>query len=377
MRILIVHPLLEVGGGAEKLALEMHRALTELGFDSEIVTFYLDDKRLWEAVELLTPDFKPRITVKPLPLAFRLLESTLRFISGERMVRLRRALLASFIIRRLGERDGLIIDTASHLPTGVDIAYVHVPLTTPSGRKGVVWRVYEYVVRKIADSITGSPRLVLVNSTWTQEVFTGIYGNNFKVGVLYPPVDVEYFKGGGGSREKLIVTVSRLSPEKNLDRIIEAASSLRDYEFYVIGSATKRGLQYASTLLEKARSMGLDNLHVEINMPREKLRDVLWRASFYLHPPYAEHFGLSVAEATAAGAIPIVYKDGGAWTDIVSRINPILGYESISEVPGIVKEIDKDPWLTREIREKGLSIVEEFSYARFKERLERILSTML
>lgn len=51
-----------------------------------------------------------------------------------------------------------------------------------------MWRVYEYVVRKIADSITGSPRLV----------FTRIYGNSFKVEVLYPPVDVKYFKGTNG-----------------------------------------------------------------------------------------------------------------------------------------------------------------------------------
>ena len=68
------------------------------------------------------------------------------------------------------------------------IAKSQAPLIALSGRKGVVWRVYEYVVRKIADSITGSPRLV----------FTRIYGNNFKVEVLYPPVDVEYFKGING-----------------------------------------------------------------------------------------------------------------------------------------------------------------------------------
>ncbi len=35
------------------------------------------------------------------------------------------------------------------------------------------------------------------------------------------------------------------------------------------------------------------------------------RAKFYMHPLYPEHFGLSVAEAEAAGAISIFYRDRG------------------------------------------------------------------
>ncbi|WP_162097857.1 hypothetical protein [Desulfurococcus amylolyticus] len=46
-------------------------------------------------------------------------------------------------------------------------------------------------------------------------------------------------------------------------------------------------------------------------MPRSGPRDLLWKTLFCLHPPYPEHFDLSVAEAVAARAIPVVYRDGG------------------------------------------------------------------
>ncbi|WP_440060027.1 glycosyltransferase [Thermogladius sp. 4427co] len=374
MEVVIVHPLIEVGGGAEKLAIEMHKAFLELGFESRILTFYLDRERLEEAIRLLSPGFTPRLEARPLPAGARFLDTALRTVSGGRMTRFRRAILAGEIIKRLDKSEGLIVDTSSHLPTPVDIAYIHVPLIMPGGRRGFAYRVYERVLKWVADSVSGTPRLVLVNSSWTRDVFLKTYGGGFRVEVLHPPVDVEYFRGEEGVREKIIVTVSRFSPEKKLESILEVARVLGDYEFFIVGSATRKGYSYALKLREKAESMGLGNVRIVVNMPRSGLRDLLRRALFYLHPPYPEHFGLSVAEAVAAGAIPVVYRDGGAWTDIVSRIDPGLGYTDISEVPRIIRTVERSPELARSIRGKGIALVEGFGYFRFKTKLGEVLN---
>jgi glycosyltransferase involved in cell wall biosynthesis len=371
---IIIHPLLEVGGGAEKLALEMHRALRELGYESRILTFVVDEDRLRSAIGLLTPGFKPVLEVHGLPVTSRLMDVVTAGMTRGRMVRLRRALLTGSLIERVQRGGGeLLIDTASHLPTPVDISYVHFPLLLSEKHSGLVWGVYNWLVRRVARSLTGDTRLVLVNSTWTKRVFNSIYGSRYRVEILYPPVDVEYFYSGNKAREKTVVTVSRFSPEKRLESILIAAREMPDYHFYILGSATSTSKRVLGMLSEKIAEYGLENVEVRPNVTREELKGILSRAMFYLHPPYPEHFGLSVAEAVAAGAIPIVYRDGGAWTDIVSKIDSSLGYNDISEVPKIVRELEGRPDFLNELRERGQNIVKDFTYDRFKERLAGII----
>jgi glycosyltransferase involved in cell wall biosynthesis len=108
-----------------------------------------------------------------------------------------------------------------------------------------------------------------------------------------------------------------------------------------------------------------------MNVPRDELRKLLSRAKYYLHPPFPEHFGISVVEAMAAGCIPIVYRDGGVWYDIVSRVSDILGYGDINEVPNIIKSLDNNKDLYITLRSKGIEISKEFNYENFKKNLSK------
>jgi len=374
MKAVILHPLLEVGGGAEKLALEMHRAFLEVGYESKLLTFAIDEERLKRVIELLTPGFKPHLEIHEPPLTSRLLDAITAGFTRGRLVRLRRALLTKFLLNKVGRKSGeLLIDTASHIPTPVDIAYVHHPLVLSEKHSGAVWRLYNYFVRKIASSLTGDAKLVLVNSTWTKRVFESIYSSKYRVEILYPPVDVDYFYSDNKAREKVVVTVSRFSPEKKLESILTIARELPDYQFYILGSATKASKKVLETLVEVIKREGLGNVEVKTNVPRSELRGLLSRAMFYLHPPYPEHFGLSVAEAIAAGAIPIVYRDGGAWIDMVSRVDTNLGYAEIREVPKLIKTIENNPELLEELRTRSQELVFNFNYNNFKQKIASII----
>ena len=55
------------------------------------------------------------------------------------------------------------------------------------------------------------------------------------------------------------------------------------------------------------------------------------KASVYSDPPVAEAFCIAIAEAAASGLVPVVYRDGGGWTDIASRIDKGLGYTGVEE----------------------------------------------
>jgi glycosyltransferase involved in cell wall biosynthesis len=63
------------------------------------------------------------------------------------------------------------------------------------------------------------------------------------------------------------------------------------------------------------------------------------RAPIYLHSSHAEHFGIAIAEAAAAGLVPVVYSDGGGWTSIASRIDQGLGYTSVEETAYMIRSL--------------------------------------
>jgi glycosyltransferase involved in cell wall biosynthesis len=90
---------------------------------------------------------------------------------------------------------------------------------------------------------------------------------------------------------------------------------------------------------------------------------------FYLHPEFTEHFGIAVIEAMSAGCVPIVYRDGGVWYDIVSKISNILGYNNIEEVPKIIRVIEVNRELYTELRKKSIEVSKTFNYENFKKNL--------
>ena len=137
----------------------------------------------------------------------------------------------------------------------------------------------------------------------------------------------------GGDRGRIVLTVSRIDWGKNVTEIPEVAKLVPEAEFYLVGSTRIDSGPVLEVLKERAE--GLRNFHVGTEVPRRRIIELMLQASIYLHPPFAEHFGIAIAKA-AAGLVPIVYRDGGGWTDIASRIDKGLGYMSVEEVASTI-----------------------------------------
>jgi glycosyltransferase involved in cell wall biosynthesis len=83
-----------------------------------------------------------------------------------------------------------------------------------------------------------------------------------------------------------------------------------------------------------------------------------------------EPFGIVVAEAMAAGAVPVVHKSGGPWIDIVKLGRYGIGFETEKEAAtGICKALE----LADKLRTVVVRRSHEFSYATFKQRLKEII----
>jgi glycosyltransferase involved in cell wall biosynthesis len=213
----------------------------------------------------------------------------------------------------------------------------------------------------------------MTNSAWTAEHVRRAYGSQ-RVYVVHPPVNVEELSTLGGNRGRMVLTVSGIYPEKNVLAIADVARLLPEAEFYLVGATGPASGPVIREL--KRRAEGLSNFHLETDVPRRRILELMSQASIYLHPPFAEHFGFAIAEAAAAGLVPVVYRDGGGWTDIVSRIDQGLGYMNVEETAHIVRSLLNDPGRLKELSTKAREVAKGFSYEKFKERLNEVISSL-
>ncbi|MFP3287405.1 MAG: glycosyltransferase, partial [Acidilobus sp.] len=234
-------------------------------------------------------------------------------------------------------------------------------------------RAYNSLIAWIARTLADKTKPVIANSSWVAEHVKRAYGSQ-RVYVVHPPVNVEELSTLGGDRGRIVLTVSRIDWGKKVAEIPDIARLVPEADFYLVGS-TGPSSKLVLNLLEE-RAKGLKNFNIETDVPRKRILELMSQASIYLHPPHAEHFGIAIAEAAAAGLVPVVYRDGGGWTDIASRIDEGLGYMSVEEAALTIRSLLNDNERLKELSAKAREVARGFSYDRFKERLNEVIKEL-
>jgi glycosyltransferase involved in cell wall biosynthesis len=375
VRIALVHTLLFVAGGAERLAIEAYRALEDLGHDVDLYAAYVDE-RAWQ---ILTSGMgnvpRPRVLGEP-PIS-KLLRSAMT---------LRSLLAASHLkeaVGRLRSRYDLVIETQTNVPVRwADASYIQTfPLAELPEyylhierlKLSLHERAYNSLVAWWARSIADRTKPVMTNSSWTAGYVRRAYGSQ-RVYVVHPPVNVEELLPLGGDRGRIVLTVSRIDWGKRVWEISNIAKLVPDADFYLVGNTGPSSRRILDLIEE--RSKGLSNFHLVIDVPRRRIFELMSQASVYLHPPVAEGFGMAIAEAAAAGLVPVVYRDGGGWTDIASRIDQGLGYTSVEEAAHIIRSLLNDAERLKTLSARAREVAKGFSYERFKERLNEVIKEL-
>ena len=374
MRVALVHAMFDLAGGAENLALNMYRALRELGHEVDLYAAHVDE-RAWRTITDGAAE-APRPIIVGEPVVNRLIPIALT---------LRTLLAMPYLgkrLKRLKPDYDLIIDTYATVPgPWADASYVHFParcllgLLSRHRRLQLHERLYYRLIALMAKRLADSTRPVMTNSSWTAEYVRRAYGNQ-RVYVVHPPVNIEELSSiAGGDRGRIVLTVSRIAPEKMVAEVPKVARLVPEAEFYLVGSTS----DYSERTLKiiESEAKGLSNFHLETNVPRGRILELMSQASIYLHPPYAEHFGIAIAEAAAAGLVPVVYRDGGGWTDIASRIDEGLGYTNVEEAARIIRSLLNDPGRLKELSSKAREVAKGFSYENFKSRLNEVIKELV
>lgn len=346
-------------------------ALNELDFNVELLTY---DPSLDHKTAL-------RIHGKNITAPWSSLSS-----SGLRSKRIRDF---SDLSRHIGLRGkGLVVNTvANSILIPSDVAYIHflhfsvaIPNMHHLARS---WRVSLTTMDKIGAVIRArvlrymllSSKIILVNSSFTKRVVKEILGLDSLVN--FPPTIIKHEQNLSSlKRKNCVVTISRFSKEKRLERILAIAEKVKDAKFYLIGLLWD--VEYYQKLVMMAKKLSLDNIVFLPDLPRDKLIYHLRRSKVYLHAMPYEHFGLAVVEGMAHGLIPMVHKSGGPWENVLGGIQGRYGfaYEHEDEAAFYINELLDNEQLRTKISERSSERALMFSEKRFKQRVKDIVQSI-
>ena len=359
MKIGVLHHAFDLYGGAEYVALVVTNALAREDYDVELM---VGKKPLQEEVrKMMGEGIDPSVGVTIKPSVFK----------PRGLWHLPQVVSRSLILK---SRNDLLIDTYSNtvLPW-TDISYIHFPFLNDYFYK----RNFPYLNESSFANLIGIPyvvyakeledyqdKLIITNSIFTADAIRK--GIEAEVTVLYPPIQSTFFEEPlenlDRPRENLVITVSRFSAEKDLERIpLTAKLCDGDTSFTLLGLLQDQVVY--ERLKRTIHKLGVaERVKLMPNASRDDVKRLLKKAKIYLHTMIGEHFGISIVEAMAAGCVPIVHNSGGM-KEFVPRE---YRYESVKEAAEKIRK-NLAEWTPKKAAQMR-KIAEEFKEENFSRK---------
>jgi alpha-1,6-mannosyltransferase len=189
---------------------------------------------------------------------------------------------------------------------------------------------------------------------------------------------------GGGEAPKLLLYVGRLSPEKNLQLLIEMMGRLADdFRLVVAGDGPLAGRLENEA---KVRAPGRVRLLGHVG-DRAKLLELYADCDAFVHPNPREPFGIAPLEAMAAG-LPLVAPNAGGVLSYADETNAWLAEPNGESFAAAARAVFNDPaarkdrlararWTARKYQWRAVTdsffqlydeLIEQFPSSRFARR---------
>ena len=231
-----------------------------------------------------------------------------------------------------------------------------------SGIKGIYYHHIQKELEKEIEFIQDDRVHLIANSDYTKQIIKKMFKKDSKV--VYPPVDIKkYTKFFNFVKENKVVTITRLSAEKNLDFAIDV---MRETQLdYVLGGFAKYKNQL--DLIHEIEERKTKNIILHPNLDSASKENLLSHSKVYFHTA-KESFGITVVEAISAGCIPIV-PDNSAHKETVPF--PELRYSNKDEALKKIKEAIKGKYDF--LKPKLFQHIKQFSEKSFQNRMIDII----
>jgi glycosyltransferase involved in cell wall biosynthesis len=241
-------------------------------------------------------------------------------------------------------------------------------------------KVYGPLARNLINYEELDVDVVMANSTVTAHIAKALWNRN-DILVLYPPVDTDQFSAAS-HKSDLVVTISSIQPGKRIETVIEAASLMSPScrpRFIIIGNLG-RDVRYYFKLIRDIRMRHLEkDVKIIVNLSEGVKTEIVNKAKIGLHTMPNEMFGIAVAEAMAAGCVPIVYKSplNGPWVDIINKGQYGIGYKTAEDIAETIEDLLVNNKKFNQYSAKARERAKEFDTSRFKLRFRKIMEKLI
>lgn len=255
----------------------------------------------------------------------------------------------------------------------LDLSYIHFPnlFNKKDMYQLKLWGTY---------SAKKAERIFTISEASKNDIIKYYKVSSNKVSVIYPGIKKMESKSTNiknkyNIERDYILFVGTLQPRKNILRLIEAFSEIKDkyVELLIVG---KKGWMY-DEILNAPKKYGVEaNVRFLENVPDEDLPSLYSKAICFVLPSLYEGFGLPVLEAMQNGCPVITSKISSlpeAGGDAAIYINPL----DPLDIAAKIEKVLADKQLREKMIKKGYEQVEKFSWEKSAQETLKVLESMV
>lgn len=168
----------------------------------------------------------------------------------------------------------------------------------------------------------------------------------------------------------LVVSVGRLSIQKNQDTLLKALALVPEAHLAIVGDG-----ECALALREQTRVLGLtERVHFTGEIPSEAVAACLQSADLFVFPSRWESMGLAVLEAMQAG-LPVVASDIPAMHEVLGDAALLVPAEDARALAQAILRVLQDNELASILRARVAQRVKLFSAETMLSEYEQLLAS--
>jgi glycosyltransferase involved in cell wall biosynthesis len=177
------------------------------------------------------------------------------------------------------------------------------------------------------------------------------------------------------TREEIVLFIGALQVRKNIVRLVEAFETMKTPWRLVLAGAP--GGYHAEQIVERIRqSPARERIEVSGYVTREKLNDLLARASIFAFPSLDEGFGIPVLEAMA-WQVPVITSNSSALMELGRGAALLVNPLSVPDIAEALHKLAANTSLRQTLAAAGKLRAQEFTWRKAVEKTYSVYSELL